>query len=255
MDDFIVANGIGALREILEKAEEPAPVDAVKMKMTAKVIDPGREVAAILANEKQDGVFKLRFYKGDFYRWMHGEYVGFSASDIRARVVNYLDVNYCKLTSSITNNVMDVLKAKSNLSPRIDPPAWLSAGDKNWPADEMLATKDVLIHLPSFAEKKTAIIPATPRFFTLSALDYAFDGEAAQPATWLEFLKQLWPDAEERDNIDALQEWFGCPQDVLHDRRITARPAQCTFLRHRCKRCVTLARHSASGTYRARFAK
>ncbi len=49
--------------------------------------------------------------------------------------------------------------------------------------------------------------PATPRFFTTAALDYDFDANAGQPAEWLRFLHELWPD--DPQSIATLQEWFG----------------------------------------------
>ena len=48
----------------------------------------------------------------------------------------------------------------------------------------------------------------TPAFFSLHMLNYSFDPAAPEPAAWLEFLHQLWPD-NDQESIDLLQEWFG----------------------------------------------
>jgi putative DNA primase/helicase len=50
-------------------------------------------------------------------------------------------------------------------------------------------------------------MPATPEFFTLNSLPFAYEPGAPEPRAWLDFLQTLWPtDAESRD---ALQEIFG----------------------------------------------
>jgi putative DNA primase/helicase len=84
-------------------------------------------------------------------------------------------------------------------------PAWLD-GDGEFPADEVLATKSGLLHLPSLVAGKPSLAPLSPRFFSQTALDYEFDPEATCP-TWLEFLNSLWPD--DPKSIEALQQLFG----------------------------------------------
>ncbi len=69
-------------------------------------------------------------------------------------------------------------------------------------------TKSRLIHLPSLAAGKPHQVPATPKFFSMSALDFDFDfGDAPIPTTWYTFLNQLWPD--DAESVATLQEWFG----------------------------------------------
>jgi putative DNA primase/helicase len=47
----------------------------------------------------------------------------------------------------------------------------------------------------------------TPRFFSPNCLDFDFKFEAPEPASWLAFLAQLWPD--DFQSVGTLQEWFG----------------------------------------------
>ncbi len=51
------------------------------------------------------------------------------------------------------------------------------------------------------------MIEATPRLFTLSALDFDFDPAAVKPEIWLNFLDELWPG--DPQSIATLQEWIG----------------------------------------------
>jgi putative DNA primase/helicase len=94
-------------------------------------------------------------------------------------------------------------------------PCWLanqtSESPDTWvqpfPAHEILATTNQLIHLASLVEGEGYSCPTTCRFFSANALDYAFDPTASPPGRWLRFLHELW--STDSQAIDALQEWFG----------------------------------------------
>ncbi|WP_165253095.1 phage/plasmid primase, P4 family [Paludisphaera soli] len=103
-------------------------------------------------------------------------------------------------------------------------PAWLESGVEaaatgpdaasrwwcdlsGWPAAELIATRNALVHPPSFVTGAACMSRPSPRYFNASALDYDFDPEAPPPRAWLAFLRDVWPD--DPDSIAALQEWFG----------------------------------------------
>ena len=114
--------------------------------------------------------------------------------------------DFQRLTTGITGNVLDQIKAQLLLPSGIEPPAWID-GAEDWPADEILVARNGLIHLPTLASGGSYLRPLTPRFFTTAALDYAFDAAAPAPAEWLAFLNQLWPDDPQA--VETLQEWLG----------------------------------------------
>ena len=96
----------------------------------------------------------------------------------------------------------------------ISPPCWLDKNGKldvspPFPASEVLAFRNGLLHMPSFVDGlKPDFIQPTPRFFNISGgIPFHFEPNAPAPVAWLAFLKQLWPDDEEQ--ILALQCWFG----------------------------------------------
>ncbi|MCA8975615.1 MAG: hypothetical protein KDC98_12915 [Planctomycetes bacterium] len=70
------------------------------------------------------------------------------------------------------------------------------------PPSEIVSCRNGLLHLPA-----RLLLPATPDFFTLNALDVRFDPTAPVPLAWLRFLDQLWPG--DPQCISLLQEWFG----------------------------------------------
>ena len=208
LDDFLVAHGPGALRKLLDEADEPTPLEGVAMLRSAKELDPGSAAGNILDSMVADGVHTFRFWRGTFWRWHSGAYRELAAAEARGAVIRWLNKSYLQLTSNITNNVMDQLKAQALLSYSIEPPAWLESLGTVWPADETLATRSKLVHLPSMIGGAPDFTrPATPRFFTTSALDFDFAVDAPRPDAWLAFLDQLF--RADPQSIDTLQEWFG----------------------------------------------
>ncbi|WP_165068363.1 phage/plasmid primase, P4 family [Paludisphaera rhizosphaerae] len=76
-----------------------------------------------------------------------------------------------------------------------------------WPAGELIAARNALVHPPSFVTGAACMARPSPRYFNAFALDYDFDPEAPAPRAWIAFLQQVWPN--DPDSIAALQEWFG----------------------------------------------
>jgi putative DNA primase/helicase len=112
-----------------------------------------------------------------------------------------------KVTTKLLGDALQALNHLALLPGSAESPAWLG-GDEPFPAAEVLACRNGLVHLPSLVEGRDPyMVPPTPRFFSPNALDYDFAAEAPRPDAWLEFLGKLWPDDEQART--ALQEWFG----------------------------------------------
>ena len=212
VDDYIVADGGGVdpkkvIRDLLDSAEEPAPPTAIEMKMPARDIDAGPEADAFLDRARTDGVSRLRFWRGAWFHWTRSAYAEIQPAEARGELVKHLDMRFANLTASATGNVLDVLRAKAMLRGRIEPPAWIGDKSEPWPADEVLAAKNGIVHIPSLVAGVNYTMPPTPRFFTTNAIDYDFRADAPAPENWLAFLSQLWPD--DPGSINTLQEWVG----------------------------------------------
>jgi putative DNA primase/helicase len=208
LDDFIVAQGIGALRKLLDEAEEPTPPSAINMKAPASDIDAVPEAGSFLETTKSGGLLQLRFWKGSFWRWSRGAYAELPLAEVRAQLVTHLDKSFSKLTTTSVGNVLEGVRAKSILSYCTMPPAWIGDKPEPWPVDELLATESELVHLPSLVSgTPNYVIPATPQFFTTAALDFTFTARAPKPEKWFTFLTQVWPD--DSGSISTLQEWMG----------------------------------------------
>lgn len=208
LDDFLVAHNIGELRQVLDNAEEPRKLSAAETKLDAKALDAADTGAKFLGSTIKDGVSRLRFWRDTFYFWQKGAYREFPNTETRAKLITFLNQSYRRLTIPAINNVLDQLKAQSILPSKIEPPVWIAEKPDSWPADEILACRNGLVHLPSLvAGAEEYMQPPTPTYFATSALDCDFQLDVQAPSAWLQFLNQLWPN--DPASIGTLQEWFG----------------------------------------------
>ena len=207
LDDFLVAYGPEALRNLLNSATEPDPVSATNTKVDARELDPGDEARAYLNKDHLDGVRTLQFWRGMWWKWNQGAYHEVKATEVRNAVLRNLDSNYRKLGTDATNNVLDHVRAQAELSSQLEVPNWIGLPTADWQPTEILATRKTLVHLPSLTTDRNGIIATTPRFFTTAALDFDFDPAAPCPERWRGFLLDLWPD--DIESINCLQEWMG----------------------------------------------
>lgn len=201
LDDYLLANGLGELRKLIEAAE---PIDdaGAEHRPAAKMADPAEEAKGFLQTGLIDGVPLLRFHRGAFHFWSKGRYVELQTSEARARIIGHLNAKFAGVTMKVTSDVVDQVKAQAHLSFGHEPPCWIGPGC-DWKPAEMLVCRNGILHLPTL-DMRTA----TPRFFTPVALDFDFNEKAAKPERWIEFLERdLWPN--DRESISTLQEWFG----------------------------------------------
>ena len=174
---------------------------------SAKLLDPATEADKIVDAERLDGVSRLRFWRGTFWRWDAGRYGELSTSEAKAAVVLDLNRTFSDVTSRITGDVHEQLKTQTILSARVEAPAWLEPKSADPAPLDLLAARNGLIHLPALVTGSHYHHPATPRYFTTTATNYDFCADASKPVKWLAFLAELWPD--DPQSIGALQEWFG----------------------------------------------
>ena len=192
--------------------DEPALPPAKKRKAKgeskdAKFLDPASTAEKYIAGDSQDQLPMQRYWRGSFWGWSRSAYREQAASEARARLVQHLNRNFVNLTTRVTNDVLDQLKAQTILDGRTTQPAWLDGRDE-WKAHEVLCCPNALIHLPSFVAGKSYSHPPTPAFFSTAALDFDFSPNAPEPTAWLNFLHEdLWRGDEQ--SVETLQDWFG----------------------------------------------
>jgi putative DNA primase/helicase len=146
----------------------------------------------------------LRYWNGGWYRWTGCAYRKISTDEIKKAIVTYLRKARLPVSRSTMNAVLEMVRL-ATLVPDSTVPAWLSKKQRH-PAEQIVAVKNGLPHLPSLLKGRSTLLPHTPAFFTLNALSYDYQEDAACPQ-WERFLSEIW--ADDADSIDTLQEWFG----------------------------------------------
>jgi putative DNA primase/helicase len=184
----------------------------------------------------------LRFWREEIHEWDRSAYRRIPYAEMRARLSRWIAGEFERLfrleleqdkepdrlqrrrpsrTRAVTSRlVIDVLEAVASLVllPLADcpaQPAWIGTPSTlspataipDWPASEVLPTRNALIHLPSLVNGSHTVISPTPRFFSSYSLDYKFVPAAAEPKEWIDFLHQIWE--QDEDSVACLQEWFG----------------------------------------------
>src|SRR5262249_38614274 len=142
---------------------------------------------------------RLRYWRGEFWVWSEsaGRYARISNDVVRAKLTFHLDAYARRITNAVKANVIDHVKALTIVMDSVEMPGWID-GAGAFPANEILATKSGLMHLPTFADGGSDfLLPGTPRFFSGNVLDYPFDAAAPEPSEWLKYLSQLWPNDQQ----------------------------------------------------------
>jgi len=207
LDDYLLKHGPAKLRQLLDAPQEPDDLPQDEWKQSPSSLDPAKEAKRLLINSKKDGVPKLRYWQDMFLQWTKGKYEEIPRNEVRAEICDHLNEGYFKIGTTEVSDTLEQLKSQSILRSRTQPPCWLDASC-DWSPSDIVATKNALVHLPSLAEgKENYSMPATPRFFTQSAVDYDFIRERRHCPQWLDFLRSLWGD--DSQSIELLQDWFG----------------------------------------------
>jgi putative DNA primase/helicase len=208
--------------------QEERPAEAVD--------DPHRLARLALRRDEHEDGLGLRYWREEYHRWGGSSYRTVLDKEIRAEVTAAVKADFDRLsalqmkvwrreaaglppgerpgpplvrkvTTTLVNHTLQALTSLALLPGAVEQPAWLE-GQGPFPPGEILACSNQLVHLPSYADGNPYAHPLTPRFFSPTALDYAFDPDAPEPAGWLTFLnEQLWK--QDGGSVQALQEAFG----------------------------------------------
>ena len=182
------------------------------------------------------------FYQGEFYRWepASNSYDRIGCDEIRGEITrsakHHLDAIAAirlrehlksgsddkapitkRVTRSLVGNEQGVVESITGLPSKRGQPCWLIPEDPPFDANEILVTRNGLVHLASLGTDRPSLLPPTPLFFSTNSIGCEFDPTAECPE-WLKFLETVWSDDEQ--TINALGEWFGylLLNDVRHHK-------------------------------------
>ncbi len=217
------------------KAERGQDATADPVTVHEAIDDPHRLGRLYLAGQNHDDWAVVRQWRLEWYRWDSTTYRLFPVEELRGELSQAIKKEFDdqnrravraweepgkadekgkptpapvarKVTGKLVSDVLQALAGMVLLPGAVDAPAWLGLG-KPFPASEMLACNNTLVHLPSWADGKPARCTHTPAFFSTNALGYDFNELAPPPREWLAFLDRLWPNDPQA--IEALLMWFG----------------------------------------------
>jgi putative DNA primase/helicase len=231
LDDYLVAQGPDAFRELLATATEPAPpLRPDPPRQVRELPDDPHRLARLFIGEScqhADGL-TLRFYREEWHRWDGSAYRTVPEKELRAALTRSVKAEFDRLNllaqslprkegeqppaarkvkGALVADVAHALASLTILRSRTEAPDWIGAESGPFPASESLACRNGLVYLPSLVAGEDYFRPPTPAFFSPNALDFDFNLNAPAPATWLAFLRELWDD--DSQSIDTLQEWIG----------------------------------------------
>lgn len=105
-----------------------------------------------------------------------------------------------------TKQVIETLGPHIHIPITTPLPSWLDARrpspHQHLNPAEILAGPSRSIHIPT-----GQVIPATPRFFTTTALEFDYDPGAESPERWIKFLEEVFGD--DLEAVQALQDFMG----------------------------------------------
>ena len=198
------SNGVKKLRDL------EAEIDRRMKKLEKSARSQGREA------EQSTPLTVARRFRGEVHPtllWYHSDWLLHRGSHydvvepdaIRRDVFAFLeDIGELPSSRSVGETI-DALKGISLVERgTYAPPCWLNGDERavDYPAAEILACRNGLLHLPS-----GTLLEPTPALFTRNGLPYAYDPDAPRPQVWLKFLDDVWGD--EPDQITLLQEVMG----------------------------------------------
>ncbi len=208
LDDFLVANGPGALERLIETAMPADEPDPVSLKGEAKDADPAIESAMFAENCGLGNQPRIRFYQGTWWYWERGAYRELADCDLRAKIIEHYARRYTMVKGSHASDCLEHLRSQTLVASHLDTPAWLYPHDADDPdPSECIAFRNGTLHIPSFVAGNAELLPSTPRFFTTCRADFKFSPNPPEPSRWLAFLDSVLGD--DTQSKELLQDWFG----------------------------------------------
>ena len=172
------------------------------------------------------GLQTLYQHQGTFYGYDNTCYRALEDPKIRADIYDFLDeawrfdetghlVPFSPNKTKVTS-VVDALKASPTLiTCDQSPPMWINHSPTDSTANELVACKNGLLHLPT-----GELFAPSPRFFTTNAIEFDYNPNAEKPWRWLQFLSELWGDDDAPKEL--LQDFMGylLTPDTSHQKML-----------------------------------
>ncbi|MFO0836895.1 MAG: phage/plasmid primase, P4 family [Phycisphaerae bacterium] len=205
LDDFLVAKGADALRELLSAA----PTFAGGKDVVAAGDDRPMVLADMLISERylRDGTPLARHWRDELHEYDGRCFRRIANNDLSKIVLVWLDKVNDRARPRLARDVVEALGARLLVRAEVEQPVWL--GDpKDGPANpaDWVVMQNCILDIPAALEGRLACRPHTPLWFCANVLPADYDPDARCPQ-WFAFLDDVFDGDLQRVNL--LSEWFG----------------------------------------------
>ena len=152
----------------------------------------------------------IHHHQGTFFGWTGTHYREIDRDEVRSVIYEFLEHARRLVSDKLVpfnpnrnkvGDVQDALAAAAQLPSAVRAPSWMDA-EPHANAADIFACSNGLLHLPT-----RTLLPHTPTFYSVNAVEYAYDARVKEPVEWLRFLQLLWE--QDTQSIATLQELFG----------------------------------------------
>jgi putative DNA primase/helicase len=204
------------LPDLPQGYETSVPLDAMKVD-TPLLPPPGApmKVARRFVADRYThvtGRLVLRHWRGGWWHWQTSHWAEVEDRAILAAAyahTEHADYQELDATGNVTvrawspnrhriADLLDALRAVTHLAEQTNQPGWLDGT----PSGVIVACANGLLNVHT-----RTIYPHDPAFWNQTAVPFAYDPDAPDPARWLGFLDELWPG--DIESQQALQEFVG----------------------------------------------
>ena len=173
------------------------------------VFDDGSEK---LGDVLREAAWTITYWRGDYYLWSEEHWRRMSDDEMRRIITESLqrhndsriaNEKLIPITKRLIGDVLLCLSGRTGLPELRELNSWPDGREK------LLYTvpfKNGLLCFDRRGKDKPALIPHTPKYFTVNRLPYGYDPEAKCP-NWECFVSDVM--LERQEYIDLLQEWAG----------------------------------------------
>jgi putative DNA primase/helicase len=199
--------GEQAVETEMQSGSSGCPADSEKPAREPRVVpvEPVRAARAFYLYLQNEEATVLRHWRGSWWRWECSHWVQAEDRAIERDLLVFTseavepggkpwNPNPAKVRS-----VIQMMGIEHLLPQEVQPPCWIEGAVG---PEVVVACHNGLLDVVN-----RELLPHTPDFFTTTNVPFDYDREAAEPKHWQAFLESLW--GEDREQIRALQEWFG----------------------------------------------
>jgi len=195
IDDLLISSGPAALRQVIDAAKPAEAPDC-------SVGDLAR--AWLLDAFDDGGEARMRWWRGEFYRWIGRQYVRVDQVELEKIIFGWLDEKTPNARPRLAKEIVEAVAALRRVAFNVEAPAWIDGDTGPEPANIIAVNNGLLDISGAKTAGKLSMLPHRPTWFSETCLPFDFDPAAKCPV-WQSFLAS----SLDPESVDLLQRYFG----------------------------------------------